>query len=444
MNQGVDPELIRKYLAGQLDNKAMHALEKQALDDPFLADALEGFAERKPDQRLHLADLSRRLDTRVKGESGEKGGAIFKLDMRWMAAAGVLLVVVAGLLWMWQYNARDQAMAYKEANVSDSSITDTLQYYNQEEPKAWTNNVTPEHTPAMTLSADTINTIINRKIRGVGKPLAGIVEKATSDTVALEVAPTPAAVAAAAPMLAEKYEKTDTIVTKILDLAAVTQAKEVADNAPAKARQVFAAAKPVMATRVIEGKVKDGSDGIPGSVVRVEGTNIGASTDVDGRFSLRIADTAKEVSLVATALGFNSKRLNITDKDKNLDIVLQPSSSNLNDVIVTNPSRKKMGGKYGDYYQAPLPAEGYDKYKQYLSKYTQYPASAAAGDVKGRVKVSFRVMPDGTLEDFKITRRLQPDCDAEALRVIKEGPAWTPASDGTATRVQIDVYFPAK
>ena len=33
---------IKKYLAGQLDARAMHQLERRALDDPFLADALEG------------------------------------------------------------------------------------------------------------------------------------------------------------------------------------------------------------------------------------------------------------------------------------------------------------------------------------------------------------------------------------------------------------------
>lgn len=44
-NNTVSAEEIRKYLSGELSSKEAHRLEKMALDDPFLADALEGFAE---------------------------------------------------------------------------------------------------------------------------------------------------------------------------------------------------------------------------------------------------------------------------------------------------------------------------------------------------------------------------------------------------------------
>ena len=37
-------EDIRKYLAGKLSSAEMHAIEKAALEDPFLADAIEGMA----------------------------------------------------------------------------------------------------------------------------------------------------------------------------------------------------------------------------------------------------------------------------------------------------------------------------------------------------------------------------------------------------------------
>jgi len=43
-NNTVSAEEIRKYLSGELPSKEAHRLEKMALDDPFLADALEGFS----------------------------------------------------------------------------------------------------------------------------------------------------------------------------------------------------------------------------------------------------------------------------------------------------------------------------------------------------------------------------------------------------------------
>ena len=117
----IDPELIRKYLAGELDNKAMHALERQALDDPFLAEALEGYAAFEPDQHAHLADLQGRLEQRVTGGgagsegSGGEGaakvvGKVVGMSYRWAAAAAAIVVLGAGLFWM----SRQQVPVQKE------------------------------------------------------------------------------------------------------------------------------------------------------------------------------------------------------------------------------------------------------------------------------------------------------------------------------------------
>jgi hypothetical protein len=36
-------EEIRRYAEGKMSPEEMHAIEKAALDDPFLADAIDGF-----------------------------------------------------------------------------------------------------------------------------------------------------------------------------------------------------------------------------------------------------------------------------------------------------------------------------------------------------------------------------------------------------------------
>ncbi|ACU58428.1 TonB family protein [Chitinophaga pinensis] len=443
MNHSVDPELIRKYLAGELDNKAMHALEKQALDDPFLADALDGFAERKPDQRMHLADLSKRLEVRVKGKEERKIIPMINLDRRWLAAAGILLLVMGGLFWMWRSGFRGaQSIAYKSADVADSAITDTLQYYNQEEPMAWGNKA--EKLRGISIAPDTGSHIFPGNMAAESKGIAGILRR-ESDTVALAMAPAPSPVAAAPTFMAEKADRADTIDTKIVDVA-IANPKEIMPEkekeSDARYRNLYAA-KPIVANRFIRGQVNDGKTGLAGVAVRLEGTTQGVVTGADGFFSLNVPDTAKNVNLVTSYIGFKQQRLSVSPRENHLDITLKEDNSSLSDVVVTGYD-KKFSKKPGNIYQPPMPAEGYDSYNEYLSKNTRYPASAAADNVKGRVKVSFRVQPDGSLEDFKIVRRLQPDCDAEALRLIKEGPGWTPASDRTTARVTVEVYFPAK
>ncbi len=437
MNHSVDPELIRRYLAGELDDKAMHALEKQALDDPFLADALEGYAERKPDQRIHLADLNRRLEKRVQGKE-EKGGMVFRLNYRWMAAAGVLLLVGAGLLWIWQgESGRQNSIALnKGISVSDSSITDTLQYYNQEEPVAW-KKATPEKPLAISIPADTgfLPAKDNRISAALAAetPLASVMMR-RDDSAMLAAAP-------AAPV-------TDSVEGRI---AGVANAKTQEATAEEMASRNPAAYSPTVTTRLIQGRVKtsDNEEGMPGATVSIEGTGKGVLTDNEGKFSIRVADTTKDLKLVVAAIGFNSKKMDVSQKENNLDITLKEQVTALSEAVVANNNyqSKKAGGyrmKQENLYQPPVPKEGYDRYQEYLIRSVRYPASAAARNVSGKVKVSFRVMPDGTLADFKITRRLQPDCDAEALRVVKEGPEWTPASDRKATRIQVEVPFTPK
>lgn len=435
MNHSVDPELIRRYLAGELDDKAMHALEKQALDDPFLADALEGYAERKPDQRIHLADLNRRLEKRVQGKE-EKSGMVFRLNYRWMAAAGVLLLIGAGLLWIWQGESGERkSIAYKSMNVSDSSITDTLQYYNQEEPVAW-KKATPEKPLAISIPADTgfLAAKDNRISAALAAetPLASVMMR-RDDSAMLAIAP-------AAPVA-------DSVEGRI---AGVANAKTQEATAEEMASRNPAAYSPTVTTRLIQGRVKtsDNEEGMPGATVSIEGTGKGVLTDNEGKFSIRVADTTKDLKLVVAAIGFNSKKMEVSQKENNLDITLREQVTALSDVVVANSRKSKKAGGYQlqqqNLYQPPVPKEGYDRYQEYLIKNVRYPASAAARNVTGKVKVSFRVMPDGTLTDFKITRRLQPDCDAEALRIVKEGPEWTPASDRKATRVQVEVPFTPK
>ena len=56
---------IQKYHNGLLSAKEMHEMEKAALDDPFLADALEGYAMPGVNVVSDIADLKNRLAERT-------------------------------------------------------------------------------------------------------------------------------------------------------------------------------------------------------------------------------------------------------------------------------------------------------------------------------------------------------------------------------------------
>ncbi len=74
---------------------------------------------------------------------------------------------------------------------------------------------------------------------------------------------------------------------------------------------------------------------------------------------------------------------------------------------------------------------------KFLSENIKYPKAAEQRHAQGRALVSFVVRTDGTLSDIKIIRHLDPDLDAEAIRLIKSMPKWIPGyQKGKAVNVK--------
>ncbi|MDR3262476.1 MAG: hypothetical protein LBT78_11690 [Tannerella sp.] len=54
------------YIRGQRKGKAAHRIEREAMQDPFLADALEGFDAVKGEHNEHIADMRKRLSRKTR------------------------------------------------------------------------------------------------------------------------------------------------------------------------------------------------------------------------------------------------------------------------------------------------------------------------------------------------------------------------------------------
>ena len=66
----------------------------------------------------------------------------------------------------------------------------------------------------------------------------------------------------------------------------------------------------------------------------------------------------------------------------------------------------------------------------YLQKNLKYPQPSLNNGIEGVVTVKFTVKTDGALDGFSIVRLVDPDLEAEAVRLVKGMPAWTPATVG--------------
>lgn len=90
--------------------------------------------------------------------------------------------------------------------------------------------------------------------------------------------------------------------------------------------------------------------------------------------------------------------------------------------------------------QMPEFPGGMKELMTYLKDNIKYPKAAQDKKVQGRVIVQFVVEKDGTPTEFNVVRSVDPDLDAEALRVLGGMPKWKPGMQkGQVVRVKYTV-----
>lgn len=91
------------------------------------------------------------------------------------------------------------------------------------------------------------------------------------------------------------------------------------------------------------------------------------------------------------------------------------------------------------------PAEfpgGMAEMRVYLAKNIVYPTTAMELGIEGKVYLRFNVMIDGSINSVKVLKGIPdcPECDKEALRVVKAMPKWKPAKNmGKAVNSQMTI-----
>jgi TonB family protein len=345
---------IEKYLRGELSPKEMHELEKKALSDPFLADALEGGAS------IDHRDFSK--DIQEINKKIYKKQQVILTPLR--IAAGIILLIGVGVFLLWP--AKEQ----KEIVLND------------------TDSVTTE------------------------------VQKQRADSIVVQGKPT---VKKQSPL--SKHKQTEPtlrstpVVTGLLEHDTITAVKVepppsvVAEN-----------------THVISGTVTTKEDNLPlsGATVLIKGTMRGTTTDVNGHYSLEIADTS---SLLFSFVGMQTSEVAANNKST-ADIKMTEDISQLSEVVIARTALPSDDdNEEGPVVRLAQPVGGVHAYNKYLETNRRYPQQALDNDVKGRVIVGFDVGSDGRLGNFKVIRSLGYGCDEEVLRLVKEGAAWNPTTE---------------
>jgi len=430
----------------------MHALEKKALSDPFLADALEGIdAVSSEDLAVDVKELNQKILRQRR---------ILFTPLR--IAAGVILVAAA-IIVFYKLTPETKTIALKNEKPSapvtepkkESSVAtkkeksiqaDKIQAKKAEEK---INSVKAdrekEKHQEVKLDKDAVTKNAGPKIE---------IPK-SKDEQQLEVAD---AQISSVPEKKSEEAKTEPKEAPTSIAMQPVQQLAVEDDAnkekiSSRARKSagksggagFAKAAQDVAKR-ISGKVTSAEDGapLPGVNVIVAGTTQGTVTDAQGNFSLQ--HPIENQKLVFSFIGLESTEINIEGKDR-VDVSLKQDAAQLSEVVVAGYGVKRDEDAEPVVRMAS-PIGGMRAYNKYLDANVRYPQEALKDNIKGKVKVEFSVKTDGSLDDYKVVKSLGHGCDEEVIRLIKEGSRWSPTTENgqpVESTVLVGVKFdPAK
>ena len=396
------------YIRGLRKGKEAHRLEKESMQDPFLADAMDGYnqVEGNHEQRIE------KLRMQVSAHSAKKKSTY---AITWSIAACLIIGFGISSYFLFLKKSMTDEVFIAEESVSIKlaepaapptpaiPATPTVPATPQKEIALATTKVKTDSTPISEITArqaDKKDMIA--KIQATSQPQQGVpvMEEVSEETAALqEVVAT-----------MDTFESESDKKMKLAKVATILPQKNM-----------------------IKGRVTD-EKGEPliGASVTYKGTNIGTITNMNGEFSLVKKDDKKR--LTAEYIGYNPVEIRI-DTNRTMLIAMNENKQALNEVVVVGYGAKKnkksttLGSDAKVKEQTekeitPQPVIGKRSYQKYLKENLVRPADEKCAQVKGKVVLTFLVNKEGRPFYIKVKESLCESADKEAIRLIQEGPDW--------------------
>lgn len=407
---------VQKYLKGELSAREMHDLEQLALDDPFLADALEGL-QTQPAEALDqdLSELRSRLETRAAGKAAERRKLIAWPFLR--VAAAVIILAGIGLIGFYTTH-RSAPEAAKTSVVQAPPVVANPPAAQDTAPSVAASEPPPAAKPSARRAI-----IADKK----PQPAEGRLRadyKTTSDSLLFNIHNDTSFLAKTNQDYFPSVDKKSTSFGFKSNLVAFSGRVLDLNHRPLAGASL---------------SYKNDYTGMITATV----------TDDKGQFSLYVPQKDSTRQLTVALVGYENTQyaLNTDDRSGNI-IYLRQEPARLDEVVVTG-----LGAKRKEYIAEPpsdapekldslwlntQPDKGRIAYLNYLATAKKtIPVDTA---IHGLESISFLVDRKGALTKFRIERSLSPAHDAGVIRLITEGPAWKMVH-GRKARALVNVLF---
>lgn len=436
------------YIKGNRKGKNARKIELEAMADPFLTDAIEGFDTVKGD---HVQNISQ-LQTRITALSSHARKKKQTIGLRITAAAIALIALLSGYFILM--NHRSTMLSAHETEMA---------YINIYAPEEYIDRKRAELAEIDEIYPVNINTLVEiENLHEVIKPFAPMLvyvpENKTEKPNDSDLR-TPVSKIANHDLYAVASEATNNMQDDAeIDAVQKDQSNILSDaNISASSRNKNLASKQISDNKkMISGKVVDeNGEPIIGASIKLKNSNTGTMTDMNGNYSLQVDANSPEIS--ASYIGFET--VDIPNAQSHQDIAMKESRLALNEVVVlgygtqrkssitgsvSSVKEKSLSEFYTDKSKTqkketttPKPSVSNKEYEKYLKDNLIKPLISECSDKKGKVMLEFSVDTSGNPHDIKVIKGICNAFDNEAIRLIKEGPKWIYGTQ----RVKIEVEF---
>lgn len=386
------------YHAGTMPAGEMHALEKAALEDPFLADALEGYACTAAAEN-DIAALTQRLNEKIKKKN------VFLLssftNKGWLRIAAIFIVMAGAGYILYNANKVNKQSALAQNEIPPAVVAKE------------------KNKPVFKTATTTLNnSIVSEDQQVITKKEKIILQPATSGPAEEKQISIIPSQTATAPVAANNTPN---------DLYAARE-----NNADVKKdEQAVPKEKYYLKGKLADEKGKP----VAFASIRDKKSNSTTITDTAGRFVLQSPDSS--INAVASAAGYEPKPFNL-NKNAQPTIEINKQEAGLSEVVVTgygvrkskkesaNISKTLNGRAAGVQISttAPKPAIGKIKYDEYLKEKTKAANDSTVKHFAGEVLLSFSINKNGRPKNITVVNSSCPTCNNKAIKMLLDGPGW--------------------
>ena len=426
-NDWLDIDVLEDYLDGKLDAKGMHFVERQALDDPFVAEALEGLRQ-SPKRKQTLSILQKQLYDRVSEKPiKRKMWGITTQRLSIAATATVAFIAVSILFFMRETSRKNAEIASRKSKGIIVNL-DSSNAIASTKPKAVDTSVKADE---ISKSAFIDKAITDAKTGDLAKntKTAPVIKNA-------EVAEAKSARIAQY----STFNKAKTASVAMQRMEVSTMNEVVVSAAPTGSGNSL----------IYSGNVVSQSgQPVQGAVVKLENSKAVTATNADGFFVLPVDSVDKNKEILIKAQGFDDKaiatnpdaiRMALTG-DKSLNEIALITGSNGRKKETIAPQKivlkavENLDKTKGEITQpVPVSTINYDQYLESNNKLYNPKGPAQY------VVLRFKVKKNGRPTSISVIKSLNKKADTEAKRLIVSGPDWVLPKNGNDL-VELSVKF---